>query len=361
MFAAALLPMGGCMENSGEYYTEIPHTAAEVGEDNRFGEDGADNYYALQSAVLSMIGARRESNVIPITNYSGSLEDDIKKLTQEIMTENPLGCFAVASLGFDQTRVLTYQELSISIQYKRSAVEIAAVKETPTVEDFERRLTDILSDYGSGGFYSVTDLQDSDEELYQRVLKCWLSSANTAYGLKNIEFESFPAKASRRIVEVKIEWTDDPYTLKEQSNKAFQRAESVCQGKETLDTAEKLRFIEQFLSSKVIYDDKAMRVVAETNGRQPRTSTYTAYGALLEGQAAQSGMVHAAKLMLDQLQVPCRLISGSNGGISYVWLRVQVDGVWYYYDPLGQVSLMNEEQAKLAGYVYDTMVYHFES
>lgn len=353
--------MGGCMENSGEYYTEIPHTAAEVGEDNRFGEDGADNYYALQSAVLSMIGARRESNVIPITNYSGSLEDDIKKLTQEIMTENPLGCFAVASLGFDQTRVLTYQELSISIQYKRSAVEIAAVKETPTVEDFERRLTDILSDYGSGGFYSVTDLQDSDEELYQRVLKCWLSSANTAYGLKNIEFESFPAKASRRIVEVKIEWTDDPYTLKEQSNKAFQRAESVCQGKETLDTAEKLRFIEQFLSSKVIYDDKAMRVVAETNGRQPRTSTYTAYGALLEGQAAQSGMVHAAKLMLDQLQVPCRLISGSNGGISYVWLRVQVDGVWYYYDPLGQVSLMNEEQAKLAGYVYDTMVYHFES
>ncbi|MCR3600456.1 hypothetical protein K0B41_23735, partial [Salmonella enterica subsp. enterica serovar Mbandaka] len=85
--------------------------------------------------------------------------------------------------------------------------------------------------------------------------------------------------------------------------------------------------------------------------------TYTAYGALVEGVAAQSGLAHGAKLLLDELGVPSTLIAGQNGGISYVWLLVQSEGVWYHYDPTGDHGLMSTEECKQQGYTWNEQVY----
>ena len=138
----------GCGTASGEYYKETAHTSLAESESRLSFSSGVSNYYALQSAVLSMIGAGQELSTLPVGNYEGSLEEDLSRITQEITTENPLGCFAVSSIVFDQTKMLTYEELSITIQYKRTPEEIAAVREAPSQQEFERRLTELLSGYG---------------------------------------------------------------------------------------------------------------------------------------------------------------------------------------------------------------------
>lgn len=355
--ALALSLCAGC-GFSGEYYSETPHVSSTETESRFNFNDGAGNYYALQSAVLSMISAGRESNTIPVSNYEGSLEEDLARITQEITTQNPLGCFAVASLVFDQTRVLTYQELSITIQYKRTPQEIASVREAPSRQDFERRLSELLSGFGKQGFYSVTALEDSQEDLYDRLYKCWYALADTAYGLKSVNITTYPDSGPKRIVEVHVDWTDERDTLIRQSKEAEARATEICKDFAGDTTYERLSFVESYISENIQYDDKAMRVVTETGGAQPRTSTYTAYGALVEGRAAQSGIAHAAKLLLDRLGMTSSLIAGTNAGVSYVWLWVQSDGVWYHYDPTGNHGLMSDEQLKQFGYEYNTAVYN---
>lgn len=347
----------GCGTASGEYYKETAHTSLAESESRLSFSSGVSNYYALQSAVLSMIGAGQELSTLPVGNYEGSLEEDLSRITQEITTENPLGCFAVSSIVFDQTKMLTYEELSITIQYKRTPEEIAAVREAPSQQEFERRLTELLSGYGTEAYFSVSALEDGEEDLYDRVLRCFYGAADTAYGLKSVSLATYPKTGPKRIVEVKLEWTDSRETLLEQGQQAQERAREICTEFNGKSDFERLDFVQKYLGDHVRYDDKAMRVVTETGGRQSRTSTYTAYGALVEGVAAQSGLAHGAKLLLDELGVPSTLIAGQNGGISYVWLLVQSEGVWYHYDPTGDHGLMSTEECKQQGYTWNERVY----
>ena len=120
-----LLLSGGC-QNSGEYYSETPHASSEEQTAGREFGSTASNDYDLQSAVLSMISAGRQVDTIRVQDYDGSLEEDLDRITREITTENPMGCFAVESLQFDQSQVLSYRELGITIQFKRQPQEIAA-------------------------------------------------------------------------------------------------------------------------------------------------------------------------------------------------------------------------------------------
>ena len=347
----------GCGTASGEYYKETTHTSLAESESRLSFSSGVSNYYALQSAVLSMIGAGQELSTLPVGNYEGSLEEDLSRITQEITTENPLGCFAVSSIVFDQTKMLTYEELSITIQYKRTPEEIAAVREAPSQQEFERRLTELLSGYGTEAYFSVSALEDGEEDLYDRVLRCFYGAADTAYGLKSVSLATYPKTGPKRIVEVKLEWTDSRETLLEQGQQAQERAREICTEFNGKSDFERLDFVQKYLGDHVRYDDKAMRVVTETGGRQSRTSTYTAYGALVERTAAQSGLAHGAKLLLDELGVPSTLIAGQNGGISYVWLLVQSEGVWYHYDPTGDHGLMSTEECKQNGYTWNEQVY----
>ena len=347
----------GCGSAEGEYYKETDHTSLEESESRFSFDSGVSNYYALQSAVLSMIGAGQELSTLPVGNYEGSLEEDLSRITQEITTENPLGCFAVSSIVFDQTKMLTYEELSITIQYKRTPEEIAAVREAPSQQDFERRLTELLSGFGTEAYFSVNALEDEEADLYDRVLRCFYSAADTAYGLKSVSLATYPPRGSKRIVEVQLEWNDRREALLEQGQQAQKKAREICREFHGKSDFERLDFVQKYLGEHVRYDDKAMRVVTETGGRQSRTSTYTAYGALVERVAAQSGLAHGAKLLLDELGVPATLVAGQNGGISYVWLLVQSDGVRYHYDPTGNFGLMSAEECRQQGYTWNDRVY----
>lgn len=64
---------------------------------------------------------------------------------------------------------------------------------------------------------------------------------------------------------------------------------------------------------------------------------YSISGALTEGKAVCEGYARSFKYIMDELQIPCVLVSGtgtnSNGEIeSHAWNYVQLDGKWYAID-----------------------------
>lgn len=68
-----------------------------------------------------------------------------------------------------------------------------------------------------------------------------------------------------------------------------------------------------------------------------RTNTHNIYGALIEKQCVCEGYAKALKYILDDLNIPCILVSGTatnTSGIteSHMWNYVKLDGNWYGVD-----------------------------
>ena len=69
-----------------------------------------------------------------------------------------------------------------------------------------------------------------------------------------------------------------------------------------------------------------------------KTNTHNIYGALIEKNVVCEGYAKAFKYILDSLNIPCILVSGtatnSSGDTeSHMWNYVQLNGVWYGVDP----------------------------
>ena len=74
-------------------------------------------------------------------------------------------------------------------------------------------------------------------------------------------------------------------------------------------------------------------------------SKYHAYNALIEGSAVCQGYAEAFALFMDELGVPCKMITGNanngSGTQSHAWNAVQINGGWYYIDVTWDDPLMS--------------------
>lgn len=92
----------------------------------------------------------------------------------------------------------------------------------------------------------------------------------------------------------------------------------------------------------------------------------TAYGALVEGKAMCGGFSRAFKAIMDRLDIPCVLISGTGysgasaavegttekldaGFLAHMWNAVEVDGMWYGVDVTWNETSGNAEKYMLVG------------
>lgn len=369
-----LVALCGCSAGKGEYYYEAEH----VGQDPEAGEadvDAISSYYALQTAVRNMIRAGRESDSIRISDYKRDLDEDLKAITQDLTTTYPLGVYAVSSILFEQTRILNYQELSVTIQYRRSADEIRSVVEVLDDEDFERRMTEMFRTFGSQSVFSFNWFDQGEEDFMSLLLKCWAAAGEYAVGLKEITYTSYPEDAYRRIVEVNISYLEDSDVLEAQAWAVRSVAQEVAGTLEGETEEQKLEAIAAWLLDHVVIDEEATRVVSETGGLQRKSAPYTAYGALVGREAAQSGLVLAAEVLGSQMGLDCTVAIGRRGEEVYWWLAVETPDGWLHLDLLSEEreSLIREDGTEVfvprrvfhdeqahERFSWDKNIYHFE-
>lgn len=90
------------------------------------------------------------------------------------------------------------------------------------------------------------------------------------------------------------------------------------------------RVLHDALTARVSYD----REVADgTVSATTRPHTFSAYGALVNGQAVCEGYARAMQLLLQRASLPCTLVSGTADGIAHMWNMVEIDGRSYHLDP----------------------------
>lgn len=107
----------------------------------------------------------------------------------------------------------------------------------------------------------------------------------------------------------------------EQINKIVKELKDEVNG---YSNYEKIRNVHNWIIDIVKYD---------ANAEEP----YSILGALIEGKAVCEGYARSFKYIMDNLQIPCVLVSGTGTNSqgeteSHAWNYVQLDGKWYAID-----------------------------
>lgn len=67
-------------------------------------------------------------------------------------------------------------------------------------------------------------------------------------------------------------------------------------------------------------------------GKKDRRTSFTAYGAIVEGKAVCQGYALALRLLLSYVGIDSMVITGAAGGTPHAWNVVMIDGAWYHVD-----------------------------
>lgn len=315
--------LGGCDRNTGEYYTETAHSEKQAILPSESDDSGINGYYTLKGAVLNMVNMGLSEDVFRVGQYSGDLEADLKVIIQEITTAEPIGIYGVSSITVDQTRVLTYRELAVSIQYKRPVIELRSITDVRSDYDLRSRIATMLGDFGESRVFQVTNGLALRDHIQREIYTAWMNCGANAPSLNYVAADFYPEGQDKAILEIRPQYIAENDEQQARIEQILIRAEEVAaQLPAEGSLRERLDAVSLWLYENVDYDYSAQRVVNETVGEQRKGTSYTAYGALIDRQAAQSGFVLAASVLLDRLEIEHEVVTGTVGEDIYSWITL---------------------------------------
>lgn len=117
-----------------------------------------------------------------------------------------------------------------------------------------------------------------------------------------------------------------------------------------MSTEQKVKAIHDYIVLNCEYDYSNY-----LQGTIPRDS-YSAKGALVKHKSVCQGYAEAFKLLMDMLNIPCKVVSGTanngsgNGYQGHAWNVVKIDGKWYNIDVTWDDPIGNEKDSVNYGY-----------
>ena len=213
LLCLALLPLGGCAA-----MLERSHVSSSVHVDYAVEEDDesilrAETYSGLVRSILYFVDGHRGGGTIRLYHYAGDVEADLAS-AREAVLDTPAGAYAVGSLEFESTRILTYYEVKLSIRYTRAAKELESIPEVTGLAGVRQELSRLVSEGGSGATF-LASYFTGDKALVERLVRLACYSAPELFhhhkpggrtgDAAGISVTLYPETGTRRIIEVKLD------------------------------------------------------------------------------------------------------------------------------------------------------------
>lgn len=212
LLCLGLLPLGGCaamLERS--HVSSSTHVDFAVEEDESILR--AESYQGLVSSMRYFIDGHRGGGVIRLYNYPGDVDSDLAA-AREAVLQDPVGAFAVDTITYDSTRILTYYEVKLTITYTRTAREVEAISEVTSLSGVRQELSRMVTE-GQGSAVFLASYFSGDQALVERLFLQAIENAPALYCYPNGPEEDleytihlYPETGTRRIVEVKTAWRE---------------------------------------------------------------------------------------------------------------------------------------------------------
>lgn len=323
----------GCtLSDSGEHYMTRQHAGPGS---ELLAEDwvitGIDS---LRMAVMELIHSRTEEGSFTVSGYNGDLDDDLRVVSTEIASEEPMGVFAVSSLIFEQSKVLFYHRVGVSITYKQTKAAMDSVKSASNRDHLIRMIDEMIVGFEDGLSVMVPEgVLEENEDVRGLIMERWRQHPTNALELREISCDGYPKVGGNCIIDVKMGYLTDREELLASTEEIKAAAADICLGFSGSADMDKLKYILSWLKLNVETDREAMRVVEETGGGQPRTAVYTAKGALIDRKAAEDGITLAAAALCEGFGMDYYVAVGTKNGRQHSWIETEIDGESIIFDP----------------------------
>lgn len=346
MLALSVL-LSGCGHLLVTEYTSVtPHTEQQTA--SRDEETlTAENYLSLKNAILSFVEDSVEEGVIRVYDYSGDVEEDLTSAVYEVSREDPLGAYAVETMTHDCALIVSYYEIRIHIQFRRTPEQIASVQRVSSMSALQEQLEQSMEAYDDAltarlSYYNGEDIEAMAREYYR-------THPATVMEMPQVTVNIYPNSGYVRIIEVLFQYTHTPEELTEYRNAAETSVHAAQEYVRYRDTeTDKLQLLYTYLQERFAY--KAGSTVTP------------AYSFLCEGIADSAGCARSLQMICDEMELECYTVEGIRDGQTYYWNIVNVDGVYCHADLYrslmgGSDSLTLYKDASMNGYLWDTEAY----
>ena len=312
-----LLLLSGCAAGAGDEYLSLsPHSGAQT---QTLDTDAVtvENYQQLKSAILRFVREGQESGVIHVYSYDGDVETELGEAAYEVAKLDPLGAYAVDYMTHECVRIVSYYEIHISITFRRTPQEIAAIQPASTTTQLVTLLNEAIDQYKS----RLTVRMGSYEELDFPALVADYCAEHpgTVMEVPAVAVSTYPEEGTVRIVELNFTYTQSAQALRD-------KAEAV--GESVDAAAEYIRYRDTDRGKAELLFTYLMERFTYTTGA-PATPLYDA---LCSGIATPQGLAQAWQLICDQAGVECYTVEGLLDSEPYIWNIIAADGYYRHLD-----------------------------
>jgi len=330
---ALLLALCGCSSFLDSEYEQISdHDAVASDNDD---EDESDvvtvsTYTGLKNAILTMVKNGKETGTIRLQNYDGEPAEDISKAISEVGQSTPFGAYAVDYFDHDKAQILSYYELYLTINYKRTAKQIGNIISTYSTTQAEEILREAVSE--SDTYLAILSSSGiaSESFIYEYLEGYYYENPLQMLLLPEISINIYPESGSQRIAEIEFTYGDSAVDISDMLEELNARAESLSEETKAMSTSEGVRTILLCASlSEVVVPESEVNSEEQTN-----IITNTAYGALVGGVSDSEGYAMAFKALCDLMDIECYVVAGQLAEQSHFWNIVNIDGSYYHVDPI---------------------------
>lgn len=282
-------------------------------------------YDELVWEILNLVKEHETSGRIRAYSYDGEVETDVEKACFKIKNDSTLGVYAVSDITYTTTKIVSYYEIEVNIEYRRTKQQVDSITDISTMRYWGTALLNIISECSEEAVFK-TSLSVTEEDIEQLVEETYYVNPGKIVMKPVIEVVIYQTSEDYKIIEVRFGYAGvlrgHASTLA--SYVSWNTSKTV--GK--LDE-EVLISLAEILMAACEYDEGMAKTISVYGAQN---FAVTAYGALVGGSAVGEGYAMAFKALCDELNFECDVVLGTLNERIHAWNIVKLYGFYYHID-----------------------------
>lgn len=302
----------------------VEHEHESTSQEIRLDDLTASNYEELCDSVRKITELHQTVGHIQVpTNYEGNLYEDSNLAVSDVWKNDPLASYSVDYISAECDQLLKYYEVTVSVAYRKSLSEIASIKSANSIYMARKLIQEALSQQRGHLTLRIPNYRDGMD--CQKIVSDYCANnPETIMEEPVLTLKTYPDSGIDRILEMDLSYSFSHEELNNMRS-AVSGVLSSAAGyvRYRKEAPAKANLLYSYLEDRFDY----------TLGE----SDTPMYSFLCEGVLNSKTAAQTMQILLERVEIPCRLVSGYLEGEPYYWIILTLDGSSFHADPFRDI------------------------
>lgn len=313
-----LLSLTGCSSLLEREYRSVSRHVSQTADTEDTSVLRVERYSDLVGGVQFFVSLGQEEGVVHLYQYSGDVEQDLEDACQEVLTQDPLGAWALLDIDWTCSRIVSYYECTFTFHYRHSLEEMASIRSAIGTNPIRAAMEQALTSYAPTLVLRTNSYYGQKELLLSLLQETYYANPGYALGYPMVSVTIYPQEglSAQRIAELCFTYDQDQDTLQARAEEVSVAAATLV-GPSPAQGETGLWLLCSRLADRLDYSP---------------TGASSVYAALIGGTADSQGAALAYQLLCQQAGLSCQTVQGTLDGSPHWWNLVELDGQWRHVD-----------------------------